>query len=97
MENYRYILTDEQLDFVGEVARFGQKEVAPRAKEIDVSNDFPRDIFKKMGEMGLFGAYFPEQWGGAALDYETYVAIVTELSRHSGSVGVMTFAAVPAL
>jgi butyryl-CoA dehydrogenase len=89
MDNYRYILTDEQLDFVSEVARFGQKEIAARAKEIDVSNDFPRDLFKKMAEMGLFGAYFPEQWGGAGLDYETYVAIVTELSRHSGSVGVI--------
>jgi butyryl-CoA dehydrogenase len=89
MDNYRHILTDQQLEFVAEVARFGQKEVAPRAKEIDVSNQFPRDLFKKMADMGLYGAYFPEPWGGAGLDYETYVAIVTELSRHSGSAGVI--------
>jgi alkylation response protein AidB-like acyl-CoA dehydrogenase len=89
MDNYRHILSDEQLDFVSEVARFGQKEIAPRAKDIDTSNDFPLDLFRKMAEMGLYGAYFDEKWGGAGLDYETYVAIVTELSRHSGSVGVI--------
>ncbi len=89
MQNYRYILTDEQLEFVGEVARFGAKEVAPRAKEIDVSNEFPCDLFRKMGEMGLFGAYFDGEWGGSELDYPTYVALVTEISRHSAAVGVI--------
>ncbi|MGX9707073.1 MULTISPECIES: acyl-CoA dehydrogenase [Laceyella] len=70
------------------VREFALQEVAPSAGERDEEERFDRSIFDKMGELGLTGIPFPEQWGGAGADYLSYVIAVEELSRVCGSIGV---------
>lgn len=57
-------LTEEHDMVRGMVRDFVEKEVAPRAEEIDEKDEFPRDIFHRMGELGLLGLPFPEEYGG---------------------------------
>lgn len=70
------------------VREFAEKEIAPRALELDETQQFPRDIMKKLGEMGMLGVLFPPEYGGAGLKYLDYVLIIEELARVDGSVGL---------
>jgi len=88
MENYKYILSEENLSFVKEISKFAKSEIQPIAKKLDQTNEFNKDIFKKMSELGLFGGYFPEKYNGTKLDYPTYIFLVTEVARYSPSVAV---------
>ena len=71
------------------VQNFAEKEIAPRAEEIDATDQFPREIFKRMGELGIFGLPFPEKYGGSGGDYLGQVIALEEISRVSGTVGII--------
>ena len=71
-----------------QVARFVADEIAPRAADIDRSNEFPMDLWRKFGDLGLLGITVPEQHGGAAMGYLAHCVAVEEISRGSASVGL---------
>jgi isovaleryl-CoA dehydrogenase len=67
---------------------FAESELTPRADEIDRSNLFPRDLWPRLGELGLLGVTVEPEWGGAGLGYLAHVIAMEEISRVSGSVGL---------
>jgi isovaleryl-CoA dehydrogenase len=70
------------------VASFAADQVAPIAADIDRNNEFPRSIWKQMGDMGLLGITVEEEYGGAGMGYLEHMVAVEEMSRASGSVGL---------
>ncbi|MFM6988972.1 MAG: isovaleryl-CoA dehydrogenase [Arenimonas sp.] len=84
-------LTDlsEELDALREaVRRFAETEIAPQAARIDRDNRFPRELWPKMGELGLLGITLPAEYGGAEMGYLAHLVAMEEISRASGSVGL---------
>src|ERR1700739_3417299 len=71
-----------------EVRRFATEMIAPRAADIDRSNEFPRDLWPALGAQGLLGITVPESYGGAGLGYLAHVVVMEEISRASGAVGL---------
>src|SRR3954466_12645288 len=71
-----------------EVARFAATEVAPRAAEIDARNEFPSDLWRKFGDLGVLGVTVEEEYGGAGMGYLEHVVAMEEISRASASVGL---------
>ncbi|WP_347860963.1 acyl-CoA dehydrogenase [Salimicrobium sp. PL1-032A] len=76
------------------VRDFAEEKIAPRAVEIDKNSEFPEDLFKEMGELGLLGIPFPEEYGGSGGDTITYALAVEEIGRVCGSTGLSYAAAV---
>ncbi|MGF9758443.1 isovaleryl-CoA dehydrogenase [Microvirga sp. 0TCS3.31] len=70
------------------VANFAQEKIAPRAEEIDRTNQFPRDLWPQLGELGVHGITVEEEYGGAGLGYLEHVIAMEEISRASASVGL---------
>jgi short-chain 2-methylacyl-CoA dehydrogenase len=81
-------LTDEQQEFRRAVREFAEEVVAPRAEEMDRLEEFPADIVKQMGQMGLFGLPFPEEYGGQGSDFLTFCIAVEELARVDSSMAI---------
>ncbi len=82
-------LTEEQESLRKEIRAFAAREVAPHVSEWDERSEFPHDVVKKMGAMGLMGIIFPEELGGSGMGYVEYVLAIEELSRVDGSVGII--------
>jgi len=79
----------EEIDALREsVRRFAADEIAPRAAEIDASNNFPPDLWEKMGALGLHGITVSEADGGAGMGYLAHSVAIEEISRASASVGL---------
>jgi isovaleryl-CoA dehydrogenase len=70
------------------VSGFAQDKIAPRAAEIDRSNQFPRELWPQLGELGLLGITVEEEWGGAGMGYLAHCVSMEEISRASGAVGL---------
>ena len=70
------------------VRSFAADEIAPRAAEIDETNEFPADLWKKMGDLGVLGITAEDKYGGAGMGYVEHVVAMEEISRASASVGL---------
>jgi alkylation response protein AidB-like acyl-CoA dehydrogenase len=81
-------LTDEQIQIKQTVKDFAESEIKPHVMKWDEAQTFPLDVVKKLGELGMLGAIFPEEYGGAGLSYVDYVNIIEELGVVDSGVGL---------
>lgn len=78
----------ERQAIVQAIRDFADAEIRPHVMEWDEAQQFPRAVFQKLGELGFLGVLFPEEFGGAALTYGDYAAIVEELAAVDASVAL---------
>ncbi|MDX1408755.1 MAG: acyl-CoA dehydrogenase family protein [Saprospiraceae bacterium] len=83
------VATAENLALIEESARqFAELHIRPHVMEWDEAQHFPKDMMHEMGQHGFLGALVPEEYGGAGLDYQSYVTIISEISKVCGSIGL---------
>jgi len=87
-----FTFTDEQEHLRKSVREFAEGEIGPHVMEWDEAAHFPTELLPKLGEMGLMGVLFPEEYGGAGLGYVEYATVIEELARVDGSVGLFVAA-----
>jgi short/branched chain acyl-CoA dehydrogenase len=89
-----FAFSDEQKSFRQTVRDFAEKVIGPRAEELDETQEFPVDIVLQMGELGLFGLPFPEEYGGSGADFVAVCIAVEELARVDSSMAATVEAGV---
>jgi butyryl-CoA dehydrogenase len=82
-------LSEEHLLIKQTVREFAEKEIGPRADEIDARDEFPADLFKRMAELGILGIPFAESFGGGGGDYLSLLIALEEIARVSGSLAII--------
>ncbi len=87
-----FTFTQEQQQLRKAVREFAEGEIRPHVMEWDEASHFPTEILPKLGEMGLMGVIFPEEYGGAGLGYVEYATVIEELARVDGSVALFVAA-----
>ena len=92
ISTYPFTLTEDQEQLRKEIRDFAMGEIAPNVSRWDEASEFPADVVKQLGQMGLLGVIFPVEYGGAGLGYVDYVLAIEELSAVDGSVGIIVAA-----
>ncbi|GAB7018089.1 acyl-CoA dehydrogenase [Halostagnicola sp. A-GB9-2] len=87
-----FALSAEQQQIRDMVSEFVDEEVVPVASDIDHDDEFPRELIGEMADLGLMGMPFPEEYGGAGLDYHSYAIGLEEIARGSGGLGTIVAA-----
>jgi len=87
-EVMNFDVTENQQMIATMVRDFGDKEIKPRMMEWDESQEFPIELFHKMGGLGLMGVLVPHEYGGSGFGYHEYVTAIAELSKIDGSIGL---------
>lgn len=83
-----FTLNDEQQAIRDTCREFAEQEIKPLAEEMDRTGEFPYELIRKMGDLGLLGLPFPEEYGGAGADFLSYCIAIEEISRGDVSVGI---------
>jgi alkylation response protein AidB-like acyl-CoA dehydrogenase len=83
-----FALTQEQELLRQEIRRFGEERIRPGTAERDAKREFPADLVRELGEMGLLGSFIPERWSGAGFDMVSYAVAIEELARVCPSIAV---------
>src|SRR5262245_48248490 len=81
-------LTEEQLQVKRAVREFAEAEIRPHVMEWDEAQHFPKELFHKLGELGLTGVIIPEEYGGSGMGYAEYATVIEEIARVDGSIGL---------
>ncbi|HEY6447560.1 MAG TPA: acyl-CoA dehydrogenase [Acidobacteriaceae bacterium] len=89
---FPFTLTDDQEALRREIRDFAAREIAPNVLRWDEASEFPHDVVKQLGAMGLLGVLFPVELGGAGLGYVDYMLAIEELSAVDGSIGIIVAA-----
>lgn len=84
--NFEY--TENQRMIADMIRDFAEKEIRPKMMEWDETQEFPVEVFKKLGELGLMGAVVPQEYGGSGMSYSEYVVVVSEIAKVCGSIGL---------
>jgi len=87
-----FALTEEREQLRKEIREFALREVAPNVSRWDEASEFPEEVVKALGRMGLLGIIFPVEYGGSGLGYVDYVLAIEELSAVDGSIGIIVAA-----
>lgn len=83
-----FALNENQQMIADMIRKFGKEHIAPHLMEWDESQEFPVEVFKKLGELGLMGVLVPTEYGGSGFSYTEYVTAITELASICGSIGL---------
>lgn len=92
VSTYPFTLTEDQQQLRREIRDFAAREIAPNVSRWDEASEFPAEVVKQLGQMGLMGVVVPVEYGGSGMSYVDYVLAIEELSAVDGSVGIIVAA-----